>query len=296
MIVSVLALLSAMPSSLVPIGKVSEPAIDEMSGIVASRRYPGLYWVHNDSGDSARVFAIRETGALALAKYENRKADAGKPDAPKPYEGLGILGATNTDWEDIAYDGENLYLCDTGNNDNARRDLTVYAVREPNPNAVSTAKAFAAYQVAYPDQKEFPPTGVWAFDCEAVVYRRGQLFFFTKQRISRLPFDSTAAYVLDLKKAKTDRVNVLKKLGEAKGLGGWVTAADVSPDGKTVAILTQAPGQSVHFFDMDQPNPLAKPLRTIKFQGGEQCEAVCFKDSKTLIITNEQRGIFRLAL
>src|SRR4051794_31240901 len=39
-------------------GTVTDPAIDEASGIAASRANPGRWWVHNDSGDSARFFLI----------------------------------------------------------------------------------------------------------------------------------------------------------------------------------------------------------------------------------------------
>jgi hypothetical protein len=43
-------------------GVVQNDQIREASGIVASRQNPGVLWVHNDSGDSARVFAINEKG------------------------------------------------------------------------------------------------------------------------------------------------------------------------------------------------------------------------------------------
>ena len=38
--------------------------IDESSGIVMSRQYPGIFWTHNDSGDLARLFAVRANGQL----------------------------------------------------------------------------------------------------------------------------------------------------------------------------------------------------------------------------------------
>ena len=53
----------------------------------------------------------------------------GKP----PYPGVRLDGAANFDWEDIAIDGETLYVPDMGNNGNARRDLGVYVLPEPNP-------------------------------------------------------------------------------------------------------------------------------------------------------------------
>ena len=45
-----------------PIGRLDHPAIREASGIVASRRYPGIFWVHNDSGNPPALYAVRRDG------------------------------------------------------------------------------------------------------------------------------------------------------------------------------------------------------------------------------------------
>lgn len=46
-------------------------------------RSPGLLYVQNDSGDSARIFAVDARSGRTLAVYS-------------------VPGATNVDWEDIA--------------------------------------------------------------------------------------------------------------------------------------------------------------------------------------------------
>ena len=66
----------------VSLGTLQLSAIDEASGIAASRTNPNVLWVHNDSGDSARVFAIHIDGTL-LGTYS-------------------LSGASATDWEDIS--------------------------------------------------------------------------------------------------------------------------------------------------------------------------------------------------
>ena len=43
-------------------GRVASDQIKEASGIAASHRNPGVYYVHNDNGDRARIFAIDEGG------------------------------------------------------------------------------------------------------------------------------------------------------------------------------------------------------------------------------------------
>ena len=101
-------------------GQVANAAVDEASGIAASHLVDDVYWVHNDSGNTAEVYAIggdgRDLGVYAVS------------------------GATNVDWEDIAVGpGPNaglsyLYLADIGDNTSARADVVVYRVPEPTVN------------------------------------------------------------------------------------------------------------------------------------------------------------------
>src|SRR4051812_14329684 len=63
-------------------GAVASSSVTELSGLSASRLTADVYWVHNDSGDSARIFAVRNDGA-DLGAYS-------------------LSGATAIDWEDIA--------------------------------------------------------------------------------------------------------------------------------------------------------------------------------------------------
>ena len=62
-------------------GKIANDQITELSGIVSSRRTNGVWWVNNDSGDSARLFAVGNNGR-SLGEFH-------------------LAGATATDWEDI---------------------------------------------------------------------------------------------------------------------------------------------------------------------------------------------------
>src|SRR5690606_12327811 len=40
------------------LGSVDDARLAELSGLAASRRHPGLFYAHNDSGDVARVFVL----------------------------------------------------------------------------------------------------------------------------------------------------------------------------------------------------------------------------------------------
>lgn len=98
-------------------GKLENRAIDEASGLVASKRNPGFLWTHNDSGDEARIFLIDSTGNSVATVYLN--------------------GITNRDWEDIAIGGGPdsskvyLYIGDIGDNFGHHDYKLIYRIEEP---------------------------------------------------------------------------------------------------------------------------------------------------------------------
>jgi hypothetical protein len=101
-------------------GQVGSKALTETSGVAASRDNPGVLWAHNDSGDTARVFAMTTSG-----------------------QHLGwftLGGAAAIDWEDMPIGpgpqaGRSyLYLADIGDNNHARPSIVVYRVPEPSVN------------------------------------------------------------------------------------------------------------------------------------------------------------------
>ncbi|MBW2714064.1 MAG: hypothetical protein JRC77_09980, partial [Deltaproteobacteria bacterium] len=86
----------------------------EMSGMVKSRQYPDVFWVHGDSGNKPTLYAIDRSGKT-IARFL-------------------VRGGFNEDWEDIAVDDAgNLYVGDIGNNSFQRKRLTVYQIPEPDP-------------------------------------------------------------------------------------------------------------------------------------------------------------------
>jgi hypothetical protein len=279
------------------IATVKHPPIGEMSGIVQSRTYPGVFWVHNDSGDSARIFPIKADGTLIKPTYETDFWVNTPEEGKKEWPGIKIVDAHNVDWEDIAIDRDILYVSDLGNNGNARRDLGVYVIPEPNPNATGETRSLKFLPIKYPDQTTFP-SAVWHFDCEAIFVFKGKLHIITKHRKDgnfAVPEDSAKLYRLET--AYTDKPNVLKKLDTREGLGGWVTAADLSPNGKTLAVLCNAPVASIWFFDLQRTGDgmLNAPSKRILLKNARQAEAICFENDKSVLVTNEQRDIFRVA-
>jgi len=98
-------------------GNSVQAEINEASGIVASRKYPGLLWTHNDSGDKPRLFLIKPDGDLVATVY--------------------LEDVFNRDWEDIAaYNdkAENkyfLFVGDIGDNRAIYDYKYIYRIEEP---------------------------------------------------------------------------------------------------------------------------------------------------------------------
>ncbi|MFN0216533.1 MAG: hypothetical protein ACKVT2_19910 [Saprospiraceae bacterium] len=184
--------------------------LQEISGLVKSN---SKWWGHNDSGFEESFFSLNpETGnILQKIKLDN---------------------AHNRDWEDIATDGQNLYVGDFGNNQNSRQNLGVYIVPHSeigNSNSETVQEfEWSFLPFSYVDQTDFTsmPDDSSVFDCEAMIYYVGKIHLFTKSR----RFNQSAHYAIN---AST---NVAEKL-ETFDTQGLITGAALSPDGKLVALV-----------------------------------------------------------
>ena len=274
------------------IAEVTHPQLDEMSGIVAST-YKDIYWVHNDSGDSPRIFAIKVDGNVVLPSLVKVLSPDRSSDR---WEGYAIDNAWHQDWEDIAIADGKLFIADVGNNNNARRDLGVYVVNEPNPNYIHKTRAAKFLPIRYPDQLQYPAKR-WHFDCEAVFTFEGKLYFLTKHRQSGKPLawePGTKLYRLDTHHTGQD--NVLTLVDRHSGIT-LATGADVSPDSDRLAVLTYA---RLWVFErpLNEDKWLRSNARVLDLDRNlvQQNEAVVWESNDSLLITNENRAIFRVSL
>ncbi len=249
-----------------PRGHLQTPLIDECSGIVRGRLHPDVYWVHNDSGDSARIFAIASDGALVGV--------------------LPVPGARNVDWEDITDDDAgNLYVCDVGNNRSERRDLAIYVVAEPDPRRDHAARLVRRLRFHYPDQTAFPDPQR-NFDCEAAFWLRGKLYLLTKHRGDT----RTCLYCLDDLQSSFDQT--LRPI-DSFDVASQVTAASLSADGRELAVLTY---EYLYLFDQQpgaEPSLSRGVVRRLPFEA-KQDEAI-LHDGDVLRVLNEQGEIHLLA-
>ncbi len=239
------------------IGKLST-VVNESSGL-AKGQQDNSFWTHNDSGGKAELYQIDEKGNLLSTRP--------------------ITGATNVDWEDLTKDDRgNIYIGDFGNNNNTRKSLLIYKISEQKPG---TNKITFSYN----DQKEFPPApNRLNFDCESFFYHRDNLYLFSKNR------------------SKTDHMVKLYKLSSEPGhynispvdsiaIETQVTSADISPDGKTFALLTYG---KVLLFESDGTTiNFSKPKGCFRFVK-KQAEALIFINNTDMLVTNEQGEMFRI--
>jgi len=182
------------------IGILQPPDLKELSGLAASRQYDDVLWAHNDSGDSARIFAIDRSGRLRTTVA----LDVGKA----------------IDWEDIAADGTTLYVGDIGDNQRARTEIYVYRVEEPALTATSApAEKFTLH---YPDG---------AHDAEALMVDPidHQLVVVTKEAAG-----TSGVYITPI--SAPGALQPVTSL--SLGLAQLVTAGDISASGDTIVLRT----------------------------------------------------------
>ena len=269
------------------VGRVGHPALGEVSGIVKSSR-GDFYWVHNDSGDEARLFAI-DSDASVLRPPWLRVSES-------DWLGHVIDNAWHFDWEDIALADGVLYIADVGNNGNARRDLGVYVVNEPDPLAIPKMRAMKFLPIRYPDQNSHP-ANLWHFDCEAVFVSEGRLYFITKhRRPGEIGSWEAGAKLYRLDTAFTDRENELTLVGARQDVV-QATGADISPDGKRLAVSTYS---AVWIFDKPAVGDdwFAGDAWRLDLDPGtaRQLEAVTWDDQETLRLVNENRDVMLAAV
>lgn len=256
-----------IPRLLKPSGQIDPALMPEVSGIVQSLRYDGVFWVLGDSGSGNRIAPVTADGKLAR----------GWPGA------VAIEGIKNNDWEDIALDGQgNLIIADIGNNSGRRKQLMLHFVREPRPGAKSV-KPTRTIRVHYEDQKGESPD----FDCEAVFCSNDRIYVLTKRR------SDNRTHLYRVAGDAAGRSNPLRRVADFD-IGGLVTSADVSPDGRLVAVLTYG---SLWVFPANAKTGdiFRGPARRLPIFAW-QAEGVAFDGNDALVVANEEGQLHRVAL
>ena len=236
--------------------------LDEVSGVAVVRSKPGLLWMHNDSGDTARLFAVNRSGKIALT--------------------VNLQGANAFDWEDCDAQGKWIYAGDIGDNLSIRQNVQIYRFHEPKKWSGELTLGRNSWQqttLKFPDG---------AHNCESLaVAPDGRILLVTKEESGISGF-----YIWD-KSWKDKRSATLSKMASFKfdgpgPYGKLATGADFSPDGRKLIVTTYTDlyefrlGRSFDFASLE--------LRPVKQElpAQKQCEAVCYSlDGKTIYSTGE---------
>ncbi len=258
-------------------GLITDPDIDEVSGLAASRRHLGILWTHNDSGNLPDLFAIDEQ-AKRRARFR-------------------LGNVPNVDWEDIAafHDGGQdwLLIADTGDNGGIRKELQLYFVPEPERLEDGPATASRVLRFVWPDGPR---------DCEAVAVdiTERAIYLISKKRVPpelfRIPLDANS----DAGPVTAERIGLVNHIGQPRlsdlrrnpvygRYRAQVSGMDISSDGRRMAVLNylsariylRAAGES-------WGDAVARPPIRARFPWAAQAEAIAFSaDGNTLWIGSE---------
>ncbi|HEX3559103.1 MAG TPA: hypothetical protein VHU19_07860 [Pyrinomonadaceae bacterium] len=257
------------------LARLESREITESSGIVASRRNPGLFWTHNDSGDGPFIYAFDRAGrARGVWRVEGASAD---------------------DWEDIASGpgpvrGRTyIYAGDIGDNYERREQVVVYRFPEPlieDADASKTRLTARATEPAEAIHLRYPDG---PHDAEALLVHpiSGDLYVVTKA------VGGAGVYKLSAH-APLAGVNTLTLVARLRGpdfFGTFVTGGDISPDGRRVALCDYAQGYELRLPDSAVENfdeVWRQTPAVISLGARRQGESVCYRlDGAALLATSE---------
>lgn len=261
---------SMKPIKLIPTGRLGSGARKEVSGIVASRRQPDLFWTIGDAGNAPRIYPIHRNGKL----YWGDRSKRGK--------GLKLDGAVNRDWEDIAIDSDgHVIVGDIGNNEGGYDEFVLYYIEEQEPQ-VDRVTPTKKLRFRYPAVEELGRTSREVrHDAESLFTIGNTVYVATKHETGRF----TELYRLD--EHDPENINTLTYV-ERFDLRDPAVAADASTDGRRLVIAT---GKSLWLFHIeDSERPLSGPVYWLPFKA-PQVESVCFADEKTLLLADEQKAL-----
>lgn len=239
----------------------------EASGLVASWQRKGVGWMIRDSGKPASLYALRITDGRPVVRE------------------IKVLGAENTDWEDITYsigpDGRGRLWIVESTQSRRERDPFIYEVIEPDPDRATAVKLHARKRYRYPG-KDFSNT-------EASFWYRGQLVLATKSSPTRLyrftsfdgPGPHTPQYVGALHGAP--RISVLRPAPDHSAL--------VASNHETVSVFS-GNGRASRLEDFVGKGPSYSK----KVFDGDNVEAGDYfpTGSCDLVMLSESRAVYRI--
>jgi len=194
------------PSSVAPVSSVNLPdAVNETSGLV---KWEERLLTHNDNTD-LKLYSLDSISGAVVQTFT-------------------VTGTSNTDWEEVAQDGQYIYIGDFGNNGNGNR-TNLRIIRVSKEELLSGDLQANSIHFSYSNQTNFTATGGnnTDFDCEAFIISNDSIYLFTKQWVSK----KTSVYALP----KTPGTHVAQ-FKTTFDISGLITGATYQEDKKLVVL------------------------------------------------------------
>lgn len=255
----------AGPLTVTATGTVEDDELDEISGVAASRRNAGVYWVQNDSENPSIVYGIDERG--------RRRG------------WVRFASVSVEDWEDLAVGPgpdpavSYLFVADIGDNALSRANVQIVRVPEPAlPATVPAAPPALAADVVtlrYPDR---------AHNAEAFMVHptTGDWYLLTKEQ------NGPSILFRARKPGAGASTIVLEQLTSLSVVPDLVTAADLSPDGSALAVRTYLSVRVYPITGGDVGAALLGPMCRGPLVRDAQGEALAFAaDGRSLVTLSE---------
>ncbi len=258
---------------------VSYNKLDEMSGIVKSRQYPDVFWVHNDDGDIKEIYAININGELI--------------------ETIALDVKKSKDWEDIATaksqkDGKYyIYVGDIGDNDAEYDTRKIYRIEEPQVNSGQSHKTEKIDEDDI-DIIEFEYEN-GPRDCETLLADplNNDLYLVSKRErnvsVYKLEYPQSYKKINEAKKVATLEV------GDKGLMLDQIVGGDISPKGDEILIKSY---RDVFYYKREAGESISeafsKTAISINYLLEPQGEAICWDTDAEGYFTISEMGPFKV--
>lgn len=249
-------------------GTLDNPKIMEASGIAASRKNPGYFWVTNDSDASGPILYLIDSLGKGKKEYV-------------------LGGAVQRDWEDLAVVGEadgsaTVYVADFGDNFQNNPNYAIYWFKDlaitSNPYTVLTDISKLTFHL---------PDGYHDMETLLIDQKSKDIFVISKRENSKRLYKIPAAKVLNGTTVTAEYIQDLTfstpftsdaKIQQAY----FLTGGSISPDNSEILVRNyigiyywkRKTGESI-------PEALLRPAKAVPYQMEQQGEGVTFSINGT---------------
>jgi hypothetical protein len=240
------------------LSRIKDASINEISGVASSYITPNAFWVHNDSGDSPRIFLVDKNGnTLTRGTISNASAN---------------------DWEDIAsfvWNGKSyLIIADIGDNAESRSQYSLYIIEEPtyNPSGSNPSSYAIKRRINFTYD-----TGPQNCESMAVDVQSGKIILVSKTSYEG---SKKIRYVHELPlSVSSGTVSLIaNKIQQFGTIAEATTGMDISKDGKYAIIHTVLDGNYEFTRNSGETwaDAFAKTPRRIGVPEERGFEAICY--------------------